>query len=169
MALPARPRRGPRRQCAGVTLIEFALVSPVLFVLVMGIVVGGLVVTNELQLGNVVREGARAAALCGGIGRAATALLPDGGQCTNAALVSFIASSLHAVPGTVALNITVINGNSIPNDPNVLDECQKGKTVVVDASFAQPLYVPLVGSVLGDGGGTLVRTLHASAVATCEQ
>jgi hypothetical protein len=58
MALPARPRRGPRRQCAGVTLIEFALVSPVVFVLVMGIVVGGLVVTNELQLGNVVREGA---------------------------------------------------------------------------------------------------------------
>jgi hypothetical protein len=151
-----------------VTLVEFALVSPVLFVLMLGIVVCGLVVTNELQLGNVVREGARAAALCGGIGRAATALLPDGGPCTNAALVSFIAGSLHAVPGTVALNITVVNGNSIPNDPNVLDECQKGKVVVVDASFAQPLYVPLLGSVLGDGRA-LVRTLRASAVATCEQ
>jgi hypothetical protein len=83
--------------------------------------------------------------------------------------VSFIAGSLHSVPGTVALNITVINGNSIPNDPNVLDECQKGKTVVVDASFAQPLYVPLLGNLLGDSGGLLVRTLHASAEATCEQ
>ncbi len=169
MAPPARPRRGPRRHCAGVTLVEFGLVSPVLFVLVMGIVVGGVVVTNQMQLSSVVREGARAAAVCGGVGRAATTLLPDGGQCSNAALVSFIAGGLHAVPGTVALNITVINGNSIPNDPNVLDECQKGKTVVVDASFAQPLYVPLLGGLLGDGGGSGVRTLHASAEATCEQ
>jgi hypothetical protein len=157
-----------RRRSLGVSLVEFALVAPVLFLLVMGIVVGGVVVTNEVQLGNAVREGARAAAVCGGIGRASGTVLPNGLLCTNAALVSYIGASLNAVPGTVSLSVTVLNGNSVPNDPNVLDECQKGKTIVIDASFGQPLYMPLVGAVLGDNGSG-VRTLTASAEATCEQ
>lgn len=149
-------------------MVEFALVTPVAFLLVFGIIVCGVVVTNQIQLGNVVREGARAAALCGGVARATGTILPNGQSCTGVALVTYIASSLHAMPGTVSLNVTVINGNSIPNDPNVLDECQKGKTIVVDASFAQPLYIPLVGRLLGDSG-TIMRTLDATAEATCEQ
>jgi hypothetical protein len=157
-------RRGQRAQ----GLVEFALVAPVLFLLVLGIVVGGVVLANQVQLGNAVREGARAAALCGGISRPTASALPNGGPCTYTALLSFVAGTLNAIPGTVALNVTVINGNSLPNDANVLDECQKGKTVVIDATFSQPLYVPLVGAVLGDNG-TGMRTLHASAEATCEQ
>jgi hypothetical protein len=158
-------RRGQRAQ----GLVEFALVAPVLFLLVMGVCVGGVVVANQVQLGNAVREGARAAAVCGGISRPAASALPNGGPCSYTALLSYVAGTLNAIPGTVALNVTVINGNSLPNDANVLDECQKGKTVVVDATFAQPLYAPLVGSLLGDSGNTGVRTLHASAAATCEQ
>jgi Flp pilus assembly protein TadG len=166
MASASRGRR--RGGVAGVGLVEFALVSPLLVLLVMGIVVTGVVVTNQIQLTNAVRQGARAAAVCGGIARASSTTLPNGQACTSAALVNYVGSSLNAVPGTVSLNVTVINGNSLPNDPNVLDECEVGKTIVVDASFAQPLYLPLVGRLVGDGGGN-VRTLTASAEATCEQ
>jgi Flp pilus assembly protein TadG len=148
-------------------MVEFALIAPLLFLLLLGIVVAGIVITNQIQLSNAVRDGARAAAVCGGVN--STTLLPNGQACDNTHLLSYIAGSLNAVPAVVALNVTVINGNSNPNDPNILDECQKGKTIVVDATFAQPLYIPLVGVFVGDPGNSNTRTLRASAEATCEQ
>jgi Flp pilus assembly protein TadG len=162
------PRSRRHRQC-GVTLVEFAIVAPLLLVMLTGCVLVGIVAMNQMQLSNAVRDGARAAAVCGGIGRDSSVRLPDGTQCDQSHLLAYITANLNAVPGTVGLSVTVINGNSIPNDPNVLDECQKGKTVVVNASFPQPLYVPIVGSLIGDSGNTSVRTLTAKAEATCEE
>jgi Flp pilus assembly protein TadG len=157
----------PRRRQRGITIVEFALVSPILLLLLMGCVLVGIVAMNQMQLSNAVRDGARAAAVCGGVSRDSNTRLPDGTPCDQTHLVNYITANLNAVPGSVGLNVSVINGNSIPNDPNVLDSCQKGKTVVVDASFPQPLYVPLVGQFLGDNGSS-TRTLKARAQATCE-
>ena len=42
------------------------------------------------------------------------------------------------------------------------------QTIEVQGSYAQPLYLPLVGHFLGDSGGN-TRTLSASATAVCEQ
>ena len=160
-------RRGER----AVSLVEFALVAPVAVVLILGLFVLGTVVMNEIQLSNAVRDGARAAAVCGGVSRYQMnpmPTLPDGTTvCSGSNLVSYINQRLQAVPGGATLSVAVQYGTVIPNDPNVLDECQKGKTVIVTASYPQPLYLPLIGVLLGDNGSS-TRTLHAQAQATCE-
>lgn len=60
-----RDRRGPacRRSCRrdqrGAAAVEFALVAPILFSLVFGIIGFGFVFAQELSLGNGARQGAR--------------------------------------------------------------------------------------------------------------
>ncbi len=57
-------RRGQRDR--GVAAVEFALVLPVLLVVLFGIVVAGLVYVDHLQLQSAARDGARAGALAPG-------------------------------------------------------------------------------------------------------
>jgi len=176
-------RRG-RRPERGVSVVEFTLVAPVFIVLVMGAFVLGIVVMNQMQLTNAVRDGARAAAMCGGPNRNSqpvAATLPDGHTaCDSSALISYINSKLSAVPGGAITSVCVYVGSedgstansscvaSDPVDSNILDKCNKGTVVEVDISYPQQLYVPLVGNLLGDHG-TTTRTLHAKAQAVCEQ
>lgn len=170
--LPEDPCRVPsaRRSEAGVSASEFALVSPLFFLLLLGIIVTGLVVANQIQLTNAVRDGARAAAICGGAGTALTSssrTLPSGQTCSVGNVATYVNSKLVAIPGGINPTVTVtIDGSA--SDPN-LSDCQKGQLVEVHGSFAQPLYLPLVGRLLGDSGNSTVRTLQATAQATCEQ
>ena len=53
---PANPKRA--RQ-SGAALIEFAIVTPLLFMLLMGMVTGGIVLNDRLAVTNGVREGSR--------------------------------------------------------------------------------------------------------------
>ena len=55
----SRADRAPHQR--GVTLVEFALVAPVFFVLILGLLLLGIVVMNQMQLTNAVRDGVRAA------------------------------------------------------------------------------------------------------------
>ena len=175
------PRRHAQR---GVSVVEFSLVAPVFVVLAMGAFVLGIVVMNQMQLANAVRDGARAAAVCGGPNRNSAPIvptLPDGHtSCDSTALISYINSRLSAVPGGAITSVCVYVGSqdgdtsgttcvaSDPVDSNILDKCNKGTVVEVDIAYPQQLYVPMVGNLLGDNGST-VRTLHASAQAVCEQ
>jgi hypothetical protein len=177
------PRDRPGRD-GGVSLVEFALVAPLFVTLVLGLFLLGIVVMNQMQLTNAARDGARAAAVCGGPSRFAQPVvptLPDGHTaCDSRLLVSYIDSRLSAVPGGALTSVCVYagsqTGNSLggtcvaedPVDPNILDKCSKGSVLQVDIAYPQQLYVPLVGRLLGDAG-TQVRTLHARAEATCEQ
>jgi hypothetical protein len=175
-----RPAAGER----GVSLVEFALVAPVLVVFVLGLFLVGIVVMNQMQLTNAARDGARAAAVCGGPSRDAAAViptLPDGHTaCDSTLLVSYIDGRLNALPGGAVTSVCVYAGSQTGNtlgttceaadpvDPNILDKCSKGSVIQVDISYPQQLYVPLIGKLLGDNG-TDIRTLHARAEATCEQ
>lgn len=167
---PTGRRRRSAAQ-AGVSLVEFALVAPLLFVLVLGLVVGGIVVTNQVQLTNAVRDGARAAGVCGSDTSGATKLPPYSSNpadevCSAANVVKYTRSRLQAVPATVNLSVSVfVNGTFAGNS---LSSCQPGATVEVQGSFPQPLYLPLIGVLLGDNGSN-VRTIRADAEATCEQ
>src|SRR5437660_12933014 len=58
-------RRRHRDRDRGVTMVEFALLAPLFFLMVMGLIVSGIVVTNQVQLNNVVRDAARVAGACG--------------------------------------------------------------------------------------------------------
>ena len=178
----SRADRAPHQR--GVTLVEFALVAPVFFVLILGLLLLGIVVMNQMQLTNAVRDGVRAAAICGGPSRdtqPVTPTLPDGHTpCDSRELITYINSRLSAVPAGAVTSVCVYAGSQTgstvgttctaddPIDPNMLDRCSRGSVIQVDITYPQPLYVPLVGALLGDGGSQ-VRTLHASAEAVCEQ
>jgi hypothetical protein len=157
-------------------MVEFAFVAPMGFLLLLGIIVVGIIVTNLVQLTNIAREGARIAAVCGG-GTAKNALkMPDGsGQdCTDVNIENYITAHLVAVPaGSVTPAIYVCT-------PQTFATCQQsanlgfkncygqaGAIVEVVMSYDQPLYLPLVSNVFQTKpNGT--RTLTASAQATCE-
>jgi len=151
-------------------MVEFALAAPMLLLLLFGSVVLGIAIANQVQLSNAARDGARAAAVCGGAGtrdaNTTTVDLPNGWRCTTGNLVLFINKSLSLIPDASPQIGVVVNGSSTPAD---LTTCQPGATVEVTASFQQPLYLPLVGYLLGDSGNPAVRTLSAKAQATCEQ
>jgi TadE-like protein len=177
--LPAR-RAGER----GVGVVELTMVAPVFLLLLIGAFVLGLVVMNQMQLTNAVRDGARAAAVCGGPNRNAEPVpptLPDGlTSCNSTSLITYINKRLSAVPGGAITSVCVYVGSSDgtdggtscvasdPVDPNILDKCNKGTVVEVDIAYPQQLYIPVVGNLLGDHG-TTTRTLHAAAQAVCEQ
>jgi Flp pilus assembly protein TadG len=156
-------------------MVEMALVAPLLFLLVFGLIILGIAIANQIQLSNAVRDGARAAAICGGagttqamtgVGSSTTSTLPNGASCTIGNLKLYINNSLALIPDASPNIGVLVNGSSVPAD---LSSCQPGGTVVVTASFQQPLYLPLVGVLIGDRNNSAVRTLTAQAQATCEQ
>ena len=183
-ACAERPRRRGHASQRGVGVVELTMVAPVFLLLLLGAFVVGLVVMNQMQLTNAVRDGARAAAVCGGPNRNAQPIaptLPDGlTSCDSTALISYINNRLSAVPGGAITSVCVYVGSSDgsasgascvasdPVDPNILDKCNKGTVVEVDIAYPQQLYIPVVGNLLGDRG-TTTRTLHAAAQAVCEQ
>lgn len=150
-------------------MTEFALIAPLFLLMLLGIIVLGIVIANQIQLTNAVRDGARVAAICGGAGTNGTSTnttLPNGASCSASAVASYVNGKLVSIPGGINPTVTVtIDGSA----SNPLSSCQAGQLVEVDGSFAQPLYLPLVGRIFGDSGSSTVRTLHASAQATCEQ
>ena len=158
----------------GVSLVEFAFVAPMGFLLLMGIIVVGIVVTNLVQLTNEARDGARIAAICGSD---TTAQMPDGsGTCSDTAIATYITNHLVAVPaGSVSPKIYVCTpaqaaaGTCTTSGFGLgIINCQPGRIVEVDMQYDQPLYLPLVSNVFQNKpNGT--RTLYASAQATCEQ
>ena len=200
-----RPRHSRER---AVSMVEFALLAPFAFLLLMGIVVTGIVVTNQVALSNGVRDIARAAAVCGSIaGRppstGTTPQLPaTGGQgalnCSWTNLQSYVSARMKTLVGggtitaptgtgsfgsnclptsgasgaaTVEVCVYDSSGNVVPLDTSgayPLDACAKGFSIEVSAQDAQPLYLPLVGRLLGSNG-TNNRNLTADARATCEE
>jgi hypothetical protein len=158
-------------------MVEFALIAPVAFLLLLGIIISGVVVTNYIQLTNAARDGARLAAICGsGVNKPApaTAEMPDGsGFCTASNIQLYIANHLVSVPlaqlptVTVCLPADALAGKCVAHGSGI-GGCQSGRIVEVDMSYDQPLYLPLISNLLQtNANGT--RTISASAQATCEQ
>ena len=83
----------------GATMVEFALIVPILLAILLGILELGWMTKNKLQLANAVREGARDAAV--GIKTAATA--------TNDSIEARIKNRAAGLPGAPsALTITLM-------------------------------------------------------------
>jgi TadE-like protein len=165
-------RRRPARD-GGQAMIEFALLAPLGFLLLLSIVVVGIVATNYVQLTNEARDGARIVAICGSD---PAAVLSDGtGRTCDSAISSYITSRLVALPaGSVTPQISVTSGVSactIVDAGGVVNtrcHCSPGAIVQVTMSYNQPLYFPLLSNVLeSNPNGTIL--LSASAQATCEQ
>ena len=157
-------------------MVEFALIAPIAFVLILCIVVVGIVVTNYIQLTNVARDGVRAAAICGEGSISSPAPMIDGsGSCSDTALSSYITAKLVTVPaGSVSPLIFVCTAATAGACSsfalaNGFQGCygQSGRIIEVDMYYDQPLYVPFV-STLFETNSNGTRRLLASAQATCE-
>ena len=139
-------------------MVEFALLAPVAFLLLLGLVVMGVFVTNQVALSNGVRDAARAAAVCGSIaGRPSPPLtgttnpqLPaTGGQgalaCTWPNLQTYIAARMKtlfgggpisAPTGSFGTNCAATSGTA------TVEVCvydASGNVVPLDTSGASPL------------------------------
>ncbi|HYL71077.1 MAG TPA: TadE family protein [Candidatus Dormibacteraeota bacterium] len=157
----------------GIALVEFSLVAPVGFLLILSIIIGSVLITNMVQLTNAARDGARAAAICGSV---ASAQMPDGsGTCSDTAVATYITGRLSAIPaGSVQPQIYVCTpseaaaGTCTSAGARGIANCQRGRIVEVDMYYDQPLYIPVL-SALFETNPNGTRRLNASAEATCEQ
>ena len=152
------------------TLVEFALLTPLALILLIGCLVSGVFAMNYVQLQNAVRDGARAAAVCGGGDRGVqpnlAPTLPDGSACNDANLISYIKGRFQAIPGNQAsLQVTLPTGGLGDH----MAQCQYSKTVEVQASYDQPLFLPFVSNILSNNGSGSTYTIKAKAEATCEE
>jgi hypothetical protein len=133
---------------------------------------------HEVQLTQAVRDGARAAAICGGSTDQNTgSTLPDGTTCTTANITNYVNGRVDAVSSTLANQavITVLSpsGTNLGSATgaslgSAASFCATGDTIQVSINYQQPLFVPLVGSLLGNASSN-TRTLSAQGEATCEQ
>ena len=165
-----------RRRQRGVTLVEFALLAPVLFLVLLGLIIVSIVAMNQVQLNNVVRDGARVAGLCGSGKHDASVVItgnPVGQQaCTTANIQTYIRGHLQALPaGSVVLNVSITapaGGNC--GTCNDLSECSVGAILSISASYEQPLFVPLVSTLFSNNSPRdSNRLMTATAQSVCAQ
>jgi Flp pilus assembly protein TadG len=97
-------KRFPTRRRHGATLIEFALVLPILVILTLGIIEFGWYTKNQLGVANAVREGARVASI---------------GQTQNQITTRIINSAAPVTVTTdnISLQYSTNNGASYTNFP----------------------------------------------------
>lgn len=141
-------RRGVRRREAGQSLAEFAIVAPIFFLLVFGVIQVGLVMAAQNGLVDGVRDAAR---------RAATYRINE--ESFDAAVFPAICDTIEAelaarladrvigyAPGNVTSQVTY---EWEPN-PSTGEYFLVAR---VDATYANPLYVPLVAIFLDRSDG----------------
>jgi Flp pilus assembly protein TadG len=170
-------------------MVEFAFVGPLACLLLIGTVLLGIIVLHQVQLTQAVRDGARAAAICGSQTDATSTTvppitspaptLPDGTLCTSANIVAYINNRVKAVDSSLqnketitvydATNTQVATATGASAATNVVNKClPNASTVEVSITYSQPLFLPLVGAVFGDSGGN-TRSIAGKGEATCEQ
>lgn len=178
MAIALGGRRLAHQRSRGTSAVEFALVGPTAFLLLIGAVVLGIVVTHEVQLTQAVRDSARAAAICGSTTDQATgSTLPDGTLCSTANITAYINARVDAVSSTLANHavVTVTNASGVvvgtasgSTAGTAASDCSPGYTLQVAITYQQPLFLPLVGALVGNPA-TNTRAIAAQGEATCEQ
>lgn len=99
MNFSSHPGRSSKRR--GATIVEFALLLPVLLAILLGIMEFGWLVKNHLTLANATREGARAAA----VGRTSTETRTR--VTSGASPLSFTSPN-----GSITLEYSTDNGNT---------------------------------------------------------
>jgi Flp pilus assembly protein TadG len=128
MELRPRPLVRPRPE-TGATLVEFALVAPVLFLLLFGLISGCFLVYQDAALHNGATAGARSASI--------ESPLENSSFCEPSSPSSIIAAVTHAVPlltvnpAQLCANppnatTTTLTQTTVPGDVNVTVTCYDG-------------------------------------------
>ena len=123
-----------RRDETGQSLVEFALVAPVLFLIMLGLVDGGRIVFINNELSQAAQEGARWAAVQG---RAAAQA--DG---ENTAVTDEIRSRIVVAP-TPAITLSCTDLGTVSGS------CGSGDLLSVSISSSVSPITPLIGDIIG--------------------
>ncbi|MDE3100854.1 MAG: pilus assembly protein [Chloroflexota bacterium] len=116
-------------------LVEFALVLPVLLMLIVGLFDVGRAVQEENTLAYAAREGTRYAIVHGS---SSASPIPYCSSCTNAGLTQVVDNAAVGVSGTISVTISYPDGDN-----------KRGSRVKVQASVP---FVPLPSQFLFNGG-----------------
>lgn len=155
IGMGASPRRAGGR---GQSLAEFALVAPIFFLLVFSVIQFGIIFGAQNNLVNSARDAAR---------KAATYRVNEG---------SFDASTWNAICDSIEQTLRDdvsdypgMDGDSVLLTPTIAYEWKQQANgdyflvAHISASYAHPLYVPLVSFFLDDSDGTVDDRLTLSA------
>jgi Flp pilus assembly protein TadG len=121
-----------RRESHGQSLVEAAIILPVLIILIMGIIDFGLLFNNTIMISNAAREGARQAALGG----------------NDDEVVQTIQNMTTTLDQT-AMTVSITPGYAARNH---------GTEVTVSVSYQNELITPLIDSFFSGGAASLKST-----------
>ena len=152
-------RRGHRRDERAAAVVEFALVAPLLLMLVMGIVDFGWMMMKANLVNNATRDAARVASLSGSFDQIK-------------ATVDSELGSAGISPGDVTVQITCSNPGGTTCDGSSASyaaNAASGSTVTVTVSYTHHWITPLgsVCDLVGDGscvGSTILLSRTAGMV-----
>ena len=138
-----RPSSGRKARDRGATAVEFALVLPLLLLLVCGIIDFGRALNAEIILTQAAREGAR----LGALGYSNTAIQTR---------------TQGAAPGLGVINVAIAASCAAGAGPTA------DAQVNVSYSFSFITPIGAIAGLLGGGGLGAPAVLHASGVMPCE-
>lgn len=160
----------------GATAIEFAIIAPVFFMLLMGIIEIGLIMFAQTVLSGSLAHGARigktgytegerAAYIRSEILRLSGGVL-DPGQLQVNPLHYESFESVGAIEPCIPANIDPclgstpnvhfqdINGNGIRDDRGIAGPGGRNRIVLYEARYDWPIFTPMMGHFFGNGSGT---------------
>lgn len=139
--MKARRRKG-RRQDSGQSLVEMAVVLPVLLLLIIGMVEFARAWMFQQLITNIAREGAR------------LAVIPTADQAAVQARVDQLLTAANINPASATVNLTICTGPACTGQSDIVQ-------VQVPYSFA--LVGPIANLVCGGCGALSSITLSSSA------
>lgn len=139
----SRPARHQRRQRdeRGAVLVEFALLVPILLLLVFGIVDFGYMINRDTMINNVSRDGAREATF----GKTYATVLADVRSDLTGYGIPSTAPTTTIVIDCLRANGTPCNATSATYDSLI----ETGGSVVVKITYSHKWVTPLTSSLFG--------------------
>jgi Flp pilus assembly protein TadG len=145
-----RPHRG--RDQRGVVAVEFALVMPILLLLVFGIIEFGYMLNRDTIVNNASRDGAREASLSGTCTTICAAVKADMSQQGIPVPTNCVASTA-ADTGTTTIRISCVKPDTTAcaaNSTNYSTVAISGSTTTVNVTYKHTLITPFISTILGD-------------------
>ena len=137
--------RGIHKASKGQSLVEFAMVLPLLVILIFGIIDFGMGLRSYISLTNATREGARFAA----VGNLAGAYPADCDGATNTTVIGRVCVAIEG------LDLSALNDVSVTYP----DGQAPGNSIVVSAQYTYTFITPLGDIVSFISGGSFDDTL----------
>ena len=142
----SKPARTLPHPPLGQSLVEFALVAPLLISIVVGIIELGILFSTYVGLANSAREGARAAAIYRYPGlppqTGATADVQAIDEARQNVMSTAVVSTLNPITPVEAVSMTLAY---VPGEPDAANLLRAGDTVSVTLEYTHPILWQLFG------------------------